>query len=247
MRYSQSIQSLKGIAALVVFLSHSIGFYEDSRVTTFYTTPFHLVTDGQCAVMLFFAITGFLTYRKDKSITEHTYINGIKRKCLRFFPQYIIVTIAAFILCNLQLSWDSALFTDWSNKFWTNTVGYKELIKQLILIYQTNWDLLNPPMWYMHVDMQMMFYLPLIVLLINQIGIWITIPFLLSSFFPEITPISYRFLAYYCIGMIMRYFVEKAKVRYLLEKKVWVVILTIGIIFVDIYNVRGVQEHIGGG
>lgn len=54
-----SIQGLKGVAALVVFFSHSLWMYDLNLVAMLSSTPWHIFWDGQCAVMIFFAISGF--------------------------------------------------------------------------------------------------------------------------------------------------------------------------------------------
>ena len=240
--WSQTVQSLKGIAALMVFMSHSIGFYKSSEVEAFYTTPLHLFTDGQCAVMLFFAITGFLTYREN-DINRKVYVRGIVRKFSRLYPTYIIVTLVAFILCNSHLSWDKSLFTDWSNRFWETSISYKELCKQLVLIYPTNWDLLNPPMWYMHIDTQMVFFLPIIILLVNKIGVWVILPFILSEYLWWIFPIHNKFITYYCFGILGRYLIDKESIRTIVvQKRIWIQLLVSGVIMLDIYNVIGMRE-----
>ena len=81
-----AIQSLKGIAALVVVLSHTFSMVNNTVIASLHNTWVHLFFDGQCAVIVFFAITGFFSY-KDRNINikefTRTYWTGIIRKFIR--------------------------------------------------------------------------------------------------------------------------------------------------------------------
>ena len=59
---NSSIQSLRGICAIVVFLSHSLCMFKSTFVTYLMESPMHLFFDGKCAVYIFFAISGCLLY-----------------------------------------------------------------------------------------------------------------------------------------------------------------------------------------
>lgn len=85
--YNLSIQGLKGIAALVVFFSHSLNIIQNNFVQEIGKTPLHLFFDGQCSVILFFVISGFFYYR-EKVIDKTNYIKLIKKKIIRIYCVY---------------------------------------------------------------------------------------------------------------------------------------------------------------
>jgi hypothetical protein len=61
-----SLQSLKGLAALVVMVGHVLNAVNPNiypLISTVKSGPLGLFLDGQCAVMVFFAITGFFYYK----------------------------------------------------------------------------------------------------------------------------------------------------------------------------------------
>lgn len=71
-----SIQGLRGIAALMVFLSHALCF-PNYQISGIQHSPWHLFFDGQIAVMIFIAISGFFYY-KQLTPSLKTYMGGGK-------------------------------------------------------------------------------------------------------------------------------------------------------------------------
>ena len=95
-----SIQGLKGIAAFVVFLSHVFMTYKSDLVTSLKYSPFHFFFDGECSVMIFFAISGFFYYNsKPSSISS--YFSGVKKKIIKIYPPYIIIMMIGYFFLHL--------------------------------------------------------------------------------------------------------------------------------------------------
>lgn len=63
MNKNLSIQGLRGIAALIVFFSHALCFPNSDVIIKLKDSPLHLFFDGQIAVMIFIAISGFFYYK----------------------------------------------------------------------------------------------------------------------------------------------------------------------------------------
>ena len=185
MRKIESIQGLKGIAALMVFFSHALCM----PITPFYglrDTPWHFFYDGQIAVMLFIVISGFFYFKPSKPTIE-SYLGGVKKKILRIFPAYIISMIIGFVCCNLNLDYNANFFTDWSNQFWRESVGFNELCKQLTVLWPHNPDLINPPSWYIGMEVRLFLVIPLIIMLCNikYLKWYILIPLSLLIFYGD--------------------------------------------------------------
>lgn len=54
--YSSSLQSLKGIATLTVYLNHVFLMYGNTQaISRLHESPLHFFYDGQCALVVFFA------------------------------------------------------------------------------------------------------------------------------------------------------------------------------------------------
>lgn len=168
MNHSTSIQGLKGVCAIVVFLSHSLLMYKSDIIANLQSSPLHLFFDGQCAVIIFFCISGFFYYTQEP-LTIKKYIAKVKKKVIRIYPAYILSMVIGLLLCNLMIKYDHSLFTDWSNQFWQTKVGIKEFIWQLpVILPGSNPNLINPPTWYLNTEVKMFLIMPLVVGLFNK-------------------------------------------------------------------------------
>lgn len=95
--------------------------------------------------------------------------------------------ILGYVICNNHGTWDSELFTDWSNKFWGQKVELSELLKQLTILIPHDNDLINPPVWYIGMEVRLFLIIPLIIMLFNTKYVdWIfLIPLALGCFFKD--------------------------------------------------------------
>lgn len=80
-----NIQCLRGICALVVFFSHALNIYDINWVQDIMSTPWHFFFDGQWAVVMFFALSGYYYYT-ERDLTLSTYLKGIRKKTLKIYP-----------------------------------------------------------------------------------------------------------------------------------------------------------------
>ena len=101
---NKGIQILRALCAIQVFLSHTLNVYQDSIGVQLIDTPLHFFYDGQCAVIIFFALSGFLYYN-EKQLTYKSYTNKILSKSLHIFPPYWTSLIIGTIMCNLYLKY----------------------------------------------------------------------------------------------------------------------------------------------
>ena len=164
-----SLQSLKGMAALMVFFSHALGMCRSEYISAFRGTCLNFFVDGQCAVVLFLCLTGFFTY-KEKELNVPSYKTQVLKKAIRIYTPYILVTIIAWIIANLDIAYEASCFSDWCNTFWQNPISFSYLIKALLLVVPFDPIILNSPVWYIQVDMRMAFVIPFIVYLLYSIG-----------------------------------------------------------------------------
>ena len=166
-----NIQGLKGIAAIVVFLSHALNMYKISWVQDFMNTPMHLFFDGQCSVIIFLTLSGFFYYKAGKlKALDYHYMEGLKKKIIRIYPQYIICIIVGTILCNILCicSYNEDLFTSWSSSFWTQPISMVQLISQIPIFVGLNPDLIDPPVWYLLYEVRAFFIIPIVVIVVNK-------------------------------------------------------------------------------
>lgn len=81
------LQSLKGIAAISVFLYHALMQYPSELISGLYHSGARLFFDGESAVLIFMALSGFFYY-KDKDFTLNDLWEGILKKIFRICAIY---------------------------------------------------------------------------------------------------------------------------------------------------------------
>lgn len=215
-----NIQGLKGIAAIVVFLSHALNMYKISWVQDFMDTPMHLFFDGQCSVIIFLTLSGFFYYKAGKSkLLDYHYMEGLKKKIIRIYPQYIICIIVGTILCNILcfLSYNEDLFTPWSNTFWTQPISIIQLISQMPIFVGLNPNLIDPPVWYLLYEVRAFFIIPIVVIFVNKYAIR-GVKFLIIGLFCILTMIIQPFYAVIFVGLLGRILLEEYNINLLMTK-----------------------------
>ena len=233
--YNLSIQGLKGLSALVVFLSHGLNIIQNNVIQEIGRSPFHILFDGQCSVIIFFVISGFFYYR-ESPIDSKGYIKLIKKKFIRIYPAYIFTLYIAFLLCNLQLSYNHSICTSWANQFWQSDVPFSTFLKQLPIITPGfNPNILNPPVWYLRAEVRMALVMPLIVSLYvflkhryRKIPSAVIITSLLFSSFVVSGMVCFM------IGYSARLLAQKYGVT--IYKKMWPIFLVVGLFLLNIRN-----------
>mgnify|MGYP004460637209 FL=1 len=215
-----NIQGLKGIAAIVVFLSHALNMYKISWVQNFMDTPMHLFFDGQCSVIIFLTISGFFYYKAgiSKALDFH-YLEGLKKKIIRIYPQYIICIIVGAVLCNFLCfcSYSKDLFTSWSSTFWTQPISIIQLISQMPIFVGLNPDLIDPPVWYLLYEVRAFFIIPIVVIVVNKCTIWGG-KLLIIALFCIFTMIIQPFYTVIFIGLLGRILLEECNIKLLMSK-----------------------------
>lgn len=84
---NNNIQVLRVICALVVFSGHALGMMKNPVFEGLCNGPFHLFFDGQSAVFVFFAISGFFYYKESyQEPFRWYYLSLLKRKIIKIAP-----------------------------------------------------------------------------------------------------------------------------------------------------------------
>lgn len=226
------IQLLRGACAIQVFLSHALNIFHIDWVEQLNQTPFHFFIDGNCAVIIFFVLSGYLYY-KDKVFSLHEYINGIKKKCFRILPTFWLSLVLGFMFCNLYFIWGitGQNLTKWSEAFWVSNVSVIELVKNAVVLMPHNWDTINPASWYIQVEVEMFILMPIIVSFYNRLKNkkW---SLCLVFFFGIGGLLLIPNMLAYLIGALF----HKFKFLFNLAKKHYLLLLIASVIFLNIKN-----------
>lgn len=161
------IQGLRGMACLMVFLSHWIGALPGGLVVAGYDlqrTPLKLLWGGQSAVIIFFIISGYFFYRKsdNNTTTLNGYFMTIVCRIERIYPLFFLSLVIGILGKMLCPPFDGAKMSAWIAAFWEKPIPVFEFLKTLCLIVPFDSDLINPPIWTLSVEITILFFLPFI-------------------------------------------------------------------------------------
>lgn len=170
-----NIHQLRGLCALNVFISHVLSMIPNIIFDKFSSGFFHIFFDGNCAVFVFFAITGFFAKNR-MYLNLKKAANIIVRKLVKLYPPpHIIMSILAFILCNMQLATIPNVYTAWGESFWINGATIHDLLNTILVFPNHDTNILNPPIWYLSIEFKAVFFLPLIIYILNYSTWWLLI------------------------------------------------------------------------
>ncbi|MFD0750773.1 acyltransferase family protein [Mucilaginibacter calamicampi] len=238
----QQLDSLRGIAALCVFLSHYLlAFNIDAHSSwTLRFTPLGIITNGRAAVMFFFVLSGF--------VLALPFLNSNKplkllpfylKRILRIYPAYL-AAIAFALLLKTYLYQPVAMhsFSPWINEFWAWHMDSKyaiELIKTCLLIGPNfNGDLIDPVIWSLVVEMKMSLIIPFIIMLVNRCNWYLNLLFFLLVNV-MIYNHTFGYLGIFYLGILL------AKYRYQVIDKLnnihFGIMLLIGLVSIYLYNI----------
>lgn len=232
---NNNIQMLRGICALMVFLSHSLYFFPIPGVETINHTPLHLLYDGQCAVMLFFVMGGYFYYRQTET-TVGSYAKGVWKKMVRIYPPHLICLavgiVAITLFQNADTTYAYSQLTDWANTFWHDELTVSDVAKNALLLSSGVTDLINPPIWYLVIEVRMLVLLPLLLWLCQRTNyVWLYL-LMIPAAIMHVPFLNYLFP--YLMGMVLHR--HEASIR-LTHKWMYIPILLLGIFLLDLYNI----------
>lgn len=173
-RYKQ-LDSLRGLAALTVFIGHSVGSVVNASVLTkVQTTPLSILFNGYAAVMFFFVLSGFVLslpfVNNEKPLSLTAFYT---KRFFRIYPAFLIAMVLSVALkewvYNDHNMADSVL---WFKQYWAwhwDRVSLKEIIRALLLIEPGfNGQRIDPPVWSLVVEMKMSIILPFFIWIVSR-------------------------------------------------------------------------------
>jgi len=158
------LDSLRGVAALVVVLHHfGLGFGFPKVIGRF---PLRLIADGHSALVLFFVLSGFvltLSYQNKKHLEYPSYI--VKRVCRLYLPY--LGALALSIL--FALHFHGGVPNDrtnawWVNLTWAHPVDFRLVIQHVLFLGNYDWAQFNTAFWFLVHEMRISLVFPFLVL-----------------------------------------------------------------------------------
>lgn len=166
----RSLDSLRGIAALVVVVHHLTYALPDvEKAHPLASAP--LMLSGRFAVMVFFVLSGFvlaLPYFANKSLPYGWYL---LRRFSRIYLPFAFAVVVSAVLCRQLGGVDMPVFSSWLNRFWTVPLSTRLVLTHLAMTGIGDRSIaLDPPIWSLIIEMRISIIFPLLVLYARRFG-----------------------------------------------------------------------------
>lgn len=225
--YYPQLTWLRGIAALLVIISHTVRTTElpySNSDSSAHVWIFNALDLGSMAVTLFFALSGatlYINHRND-NIKRDT-VTFLLKRVFRIYPAFI-VSLAAYLVMNpIFLSLYGEAKGNWMDLI---TVHYSimDVLKHLFLFYDLTGNpfIINGAYWSLPVEFRYYLIFPIALVLLKKTG-WfsvIALSFIMASTL-ELTQLKPSIPHFFILapsffgGMLAAYFIEKKKYQIL--------------------------------
>lgn len=164
-RYEE-LDSIRGLAAITVVISHIIQITPLPITGFVLNTPLRLFWAGHEAVILFFVLSGFVLSLPFYTGKTSKYPVYFFKRFLRIYLPYFIAILFAWLVRNLFYTGNIEELGDWFNGFWSVTLDKKLIINHFLLITDFNTEPLNTVIWSLIHEMRISIIFPLLMILI---------------------------------------------------------------------------------
>ena len=197
------LDSSRGLAAFVVFLSHFIlVFYPGINQSWISATPFRLLWDGSAAVVYFFIHSGFiLSYRLEQrnfKLNKSSYFAFVWRRLFRIYPVYLVGLLAMFVLIRLGYFNRNPLgpLSSPLHMYWQMNTGWMDFFRQSLLVIRLPNDpvmRLLPQDWSLSIEIAVSLLLPALCSLHSKYKTWIVLFIYLAVQLLSLDPFVFDF------------------------------------------------------
>jgi peptidoglycan/LPS O-acetylase OafA/YrhL len=164
------LDSLRGIAAMIVFINHiliMLPLFLDrlntagTAVHTITYTPLHVFWAGTEAVYLFFLLSGFVLAIPFFT-TEIRYSAFVVKRIFRLYIPYLVAVTLGITLDLLLSRGGIKGLSSWFNEMWTEPVTARILLGHLLMIGNFNVNVFDSPIWSLVQEMRISLVFPIL-------------------------------------------------------------------------------------
>ena len=174
MKRIHSLDAIRGLAALVVVLHHSLLSVSDGQsdphIRWIYLSPLRLFVDGPGAVLIFFVLSGLVLTFTLKGRNPDTYAAFVLKRISRIYPAVVFAILVSALLQSLLGAATLPDLSRWFAFTWAKPVSGPLLLEAASL---SGFGLsLDNPLWSLVHEMRISLVLPLLVLLASR-SVWV--------------------------------------------------------------------------
>jgi peptidoglycan/LPS O-acetylase OafA/YrhL len=165
-----SLDSLRGLAALAVVFYHCKQLYSGEaygrKIGLIDFSPLRLIFAGHGAVMVFFALSGFVLSESFRRAKPFKYLPYVVKRFARIYPPFVFAIGISSLLFFLCEAFPVPNVTDefGSNIDWSKGLSILVLLRHLLMTGNPNDQWLDPPMWSLVYELRISFIFPLLAL-----------------------------------------------------------------------------------
>ncbi|PES84667.1 acyltransferase [Bacillus cereus] len=171
-RYKE-LDSLRGIAAIIVLLGHFLALFPILGKKVMYSTfgtYFSILWQGHSAVIIFFVLSGFVLSLPFYKGTEFNYLKYLIKRVCRIYIPYIMIL---FIAIGIKLGIHSKIGTipglvQWGS--WNIEVSFNRVIDHILFLREFNSDAFIMVIWSLVHEMRISIVFPLIIFLLLRVN-----------------------------------------------------------------------------
>jgi peptidoglycan/LPS O-acetylase OafA/YrhL len=184
----QQLDSLRGIAAVTVVISHCLNVYPavydaacKNQLWALKHTPLYIFLSGGEAVLFFFVLSGFVL-SLPFYISTPDYISFILKRISRIYlPLYSAVLLAVY-LRPIVYSGSMPALSDWFNRVWHEPFTSSATVQHLILVGGLGRKSFIPVLWTLVHEMRISLLFPFIMMVVTRVhwGVALSLSCILS-------------------------------------------------------------------
>jgi peptidoglycan/LPS O-acetylase OafA/YrhL len=160
------LDSIRGIAAFSVVLSH-IPYFALGLPLIFYQGIVWLgIHSGHTAVMLFFVLSGFVLSIPFLETLEINYFPYVIKRIFRIYVPYLITLIVAILLSQIFLTYTVEVINEW-DLLWYTRFDLKIFMDHLLFLGNYDTNAYNGVIWSLVHELRISFIFPFIVLFVK--------------------------------------------------------------------------------
>jgi peptidoglycan/LPS O-acetylase OafA/YrhL len=199
------LDSLRGIAAVTVMLSHVFlviplvwntsqpnGASWWLQILMF--SPFRVIWAGHQAVIFFFCLSGFvLALPFFENRKQQPYGLYLIKRVLRIYPPYLAAAILAIVSRELIFNGSVATASGWFNQSWQSPISFRSLLDHIMMIGPFKNCDFNPVLWSLVHEMRISIFFPIIVWLTKKFNkLFLILPIAFTLLYQISISLKYR-------------------------------------------------------
>ncbi len=164
-RRLDELDSLRGLAALSVVLSHLLGFWRDEVISAsskgareLFAYSVYPISAGREAVILFFILSGFVLSIPAINARAQRYPVFITRRVFRIYLPYLVAITGAILAASIFHG--NHTQSQLINRPWTEPVTWRPILDHVLFIGQYDGGQFDPPIWSLVHEMRISLLFP---------------------------------------------------------------------------------------